>query len=60
MDRIDALRTCMCADQISSQEKVVQLAAELADMHDVSAFNECTSMGEITFMNIGVTLELDF
>ena len=60
MDRIDALRTCMCADQISSQEKVVQLASELAEMHGVSAFKACRSMGEITFMNIGVTLEIDF
>ena len=60
MDRIHALRTCMCADQISSQDKVIQLAAELADMHGVDAFKQCSSMGEITFMNIGVTLELDF
>lgn len=60
MNRIDALRACMCLDQISSQEKVVQLAKELAEMHGVSAFNECKSMGEITFMNIGVTLEIDF
>lgn len=60
MDRINALRICMCSDQISSQEKVIQLAEELASMHGVNAFRECKSMGAITFLNIGVTLEVDF
>jgi hypothetical protein len=60
MDRINALRVCMCADQISSQEKVAQLSEELASMHGVSAFRECQSMGAITFLNISVTLEVDF
>jgi hypothetical protein len=50
----------MCADQISSQEKVIQLGEELASMHGVNAFRECQSMGEITFLNISVTLEVDF
>jgi hypothetical protein len=48
----------MCADQISSAEKTNQLKEELSQMHGVDAFLECKSMGEITFLNLSVTLEL--
>jgi hypothetical protein len=49
----------MCADQISSQEKTEQLKKELAEMHNDLRFLKCKTMGEITFMNLSVTLNLD-
>ncbi len=58
LDRVQHLRECMCADQISSTEKTLQLRKELATMHDDFRFMLCQSMGEITFLNITVTLEL--
>ena len=48
----------MCADKISSTEKTNQLKEELSQMHGVKAFLECKSMGEITFLNLSVTLEV--
>jgi hypothetical protein len=59
LDRVQHLRECMCADQISSQEKTDQLRKELAAMHDDFRFMLCHSMGEITFLNITVTLGLE-
>lgn len=59
LDRIRQLRDSMCADQISSTEKTLQLRGELAEMHNDSRFLNCHSMGEITFLNISITLELD-
>jgi hypothetical protein len=56
--RIKNLQSCMCADQISSVEKTNQLKEELSLMHGVDAFLECKSMGEITFLNLSVTLEV--
>ena len=58
-NRIAHLRYCMCADQISSQEKTEQLKKELAEMHNDPRFLKCKTMGEITFLNLSVTLNLD-
>ena len=58
LPRVEHLRKCMCSDQISSPEKMQQLRKELAEMHDDGRFMLCQSMGEITFLNITVTLGL--
>jgi hypothetical protein len=58
LHRISHLRDCMCADKISSEEKMKQLRKELATMHDDFRFMLCQSMGEITFLNITITLGL--
>ena len=59
LPRVQHLRTCMCADQISSTEKMRQLRKELAEMHNDHRFLLCHSMGEITFLNITITLGLE-
>jgi len=59
LPRVQHLRHCMCADQISSTEKMQQLRKELADMHNDYRFMLCRSMGEITFLNITITLGLE-
>ena len=58
LERVQKLRECMCADKISSTEKTFQLRKELATMHDDFRFMLCQSMGEITFLNITLTLGL--
>lgn len=58
LPRVQLLRDCMCADQISSTVKMQQLRKELADMHGDYRFLLCRSMGEITFLNITITLGL--
>lgn len=58
LDRVQHLRECMCADKISSTEKTFQLRKELATMHDDFRFMRCQTMGEITFLNITITLGL--
>ncbi|MEO0511100.1 MAG: hypothetical protein AAF065_14720 [Verrucomicrobiota bacterium] len=57
--RIQHLRECMCTDRISSEEKTYQLRKELASMHNDFRFMLCQSMGEITFLNITITLGLE-
>lgn len=59
MSRIGHLRDCMCSDKISSNEKTHQLKTELAEMHKDQRFLKCKTMGEITFLNISITLGLD-
>ena len=59
LTRVQQLRLCMCEDQISSVGKMRQLRKELADMHNDHRFMLCRSMGEITFLNITLTLELE-
>ena len=59
LSRVQQLRECMCADKISSTEKMKQLRKELATMHDDFRFMLCQSMGEITFLNITITLGLE-
>jgi hypothetical protein len=58
LPRVQNLRACMCADQISSPEKTTQLRRELANLHRDPRFLTCRTMGEITFLNITVTLGL--
>lgn len=58
LQRVQHLRSCMCADKISSIDKMRQLREELAQMHRDFRFMLCQSMGEITFLNISVTLGL--
>jgi len=57
-DRVTYLRDCMCADQISTTEKVHQLRKQLAHKHKEKSFLQCNSMGEITFLNMTVILDL--
>jgi hypothetical protein len=56
--RITKLRECMCKDQISSDEKLLALRKELSRMHQDSRFEQCLTMGELTFLNIAVSLDL--
>ena len=58
-NRIAHLKDCMCADQISSLEKTEQLKKELSEMHQDDRFLKCKSMGEITFLNLSITLNLN-
>ena len=48
----------MCEDRISSDEKLSHLRSELARMHQDQRFDQCRTMGEITFLNIAVVLDL--
>ena len=57
-NRIGHLENCMCGDQISSPEKTDQLRKELAEMHRDNRFLKCKTMGEITFLNLSITLNL--
>jgi hypothetical protein len=59
LHRVRHLRNCMCRDQISSIEKTYQLRKELAQMHNDHRFMLCHSMGELTFLNITLTLGLE-
>jgi hypothetical protein len=56
--RVRHLRSCMCADQISSIEKVHQLRRELSALHNDPRFMLCHSMGDLTFLNMTITLGL--
>ncbi len=57
--RIKRLRTCMCRDRIASDEKVLRLREELSRMHRDARFRKCESMGEITFLNVAVSLGME-
>ncbi|MEM7791832.1 MAG: hypothetical protein AAF546_10560 [Verrucomicrobiota bacterium] len=57
-ERVRHLRACMSRDQISSREKTLQLGRELAEMHRDDRFLKCRSMGEITFLNLSLVLDL--
>ena len=59
INRTQHLKECMCLDQISSEEKTYQLKRELAEMYQDERFLKCKTMGEITFLNISITLKLD-
>ena len=56
--RIKRLRECMCQDRISSDEKLARLRSELGRMHKDPRFEECRNMGEVTFLNVAVLLDL--
>ncbi|HBM86379.1 MAG TPA: hypothetical protein DD423_06340, partial [Opitutae bacterium] len=45
-------------DQISSTEKVHQLRMELSTLHNDPRFMLCHSMGDLTFLNMSITLGL--
>ena len=49
----------MCEDIISSDEKLNQLRSELSRMHNDPRFETCRNMGEVTFLNIAVALDLE-
>jgi len=57
--RIKSLRECMCEETISSDEKLSQLRSGLARMHKDERFEQCRNMGEVTFLNIAVALDLE-
>lgn len=57
--RVEHLRTCMCSDQISGPEKRRQLQRELAELYNDDRFMLCRSIGEVTFLNITLTLGLE-
>jgi hypothetical protein len=57
-NRISHLEHCMCGDQISSPEKTDQLKKELGEMHQDHRFLKCRTMGEITFLNLSLMLNL--
>ena len=57
--RIKSLRDCMCEDRISSDQKLNQLRTELFSMHGDPRFEKCRNMGEVTFLNIAVALDLN-
>jgi len=48
----------MCVDTISSDDKLLTLRNELSRLHQDTRFDQCTTMGEITFLNIAVSLGL--
>ena len=56
--RVRQLRDSMCADQISSIQKVQQLRQELSTLHNDPRFLLCHSMGDLTFLNMSITLDL--
>jgi hypothetical protein len=54
--RIKALLDIMSNDIISTPEKTIQLAGELAAYHNNPAFLSCRSQGEIVKMNLKIML----
>lgn len=54
--RLNALFSCMRVDEISTPEKVAQLAQGLCDYHKTNVFERCRSMGGLVRTNIDVTL----
>jgi hypothetical protein len=56
--RIKKLRQSMCQDRISSDEKVRRLRTELGRLYNDTRFSKCETMGEITFLNIALALDL--
>ncbi len=45
--RLNAFFKCMCADRISTTEKVIELRESLAEHYQDKRFRECESMGDI-------------
>ena len=48
----------MCEDTISSDQQVKMLKVDLERFHEDSRFSQCRTMGEITFLNIAILLDL--
>jgi hypothetical protein len=59
-DRLTKLLRCMIADNISSDEKVERLRADLAKHHHNKAFLQCKNMGEIVLLNIKLVVQKEF
>lgn len=55
--QVKDLIDCMAVDNISSEDKVIQLRSELADFHKEREFESCPNMGEILKMNLKVILK---
>jgi hypothetical protein len=58
--RLSELLTIMRADQISDEEKIASLRAELAAHHENGVFLRCRTMGDIVDANINLLLHKEF
>ena len=56
--RIARLRESMCEDTISSDQQLNTLKIDLERFHQDTRFSQCRTMGEITFLNIAILLDL--
>ncbi|EHQ26942.1 hypothetical protein [Mucilaginibacter paludis] len=54
--RLSDLLEVMRPEEISTQEKVKSLAAELGEFHNISAFKNCDTMGQILTEHLNVIL----
>jgi hypothetical protein len=59
-DRLTKLLRCMTNDEISTPDKVAQLANELAVHHHNNDFLNCKTMGEIVMLNIKLVVQKEF
>lgn len=55
--RLEALFECMRTDEISTPEKTAQLAEELGEFHESTAFQSCRTMGDVVLVNLQVCIE---
>ncbi|MEQ8704042.1 MAG: hypothetical protein RIC19_08990 [Phaeodactylibacter sp.] len=55
-----ALMDVMVRDEISTTDKIMELAEGLAHHHKNARFEECRTMGEVVLTNIQLLLEKDF
>lgn len=55
--RLEALFDCLRQEDISSPEKVAQLAQELGEFHQTGAFATCRNMGDVIATNLAVSIE---
>lgn len=58
--RIRALIDNMTADRLSTDSKVEQLRADLADHHKNKIFDSCHNMGDIVLANLELVLQKEF
>ncbi len=58
--RLNKLFECMLEDEISTPEKVAQLAGDLARHHQNDVFLRCRTMGQVVMTNIDLVLQKDF
>lgn len=55
-NRLDALWSAMCPDEISPPEKVLELREGLNRYHETDAFSEAETMGQLVRKNLEVSL----
>jgi len=55
--RLDALFSCMCKDELSTPEKIAELAEGLNAYHDTHVFEGVDNMGELVWKNIQVSIQ---